>query len=219
MDYTPTTLLSDILDAHIDEAVLSLILLTQKHGFETVIRTVLEPCLEKTGEMWSTGSISLAQSYIAGKITEDFLDSAVNQGVYSRENENRSILILGNIEDDFHVLGRRMVASFARLHGWEIVDLGSDVQPRAFVDQAVEVGSPLIAVSAMMMATALNISGIREELEKRNLSGLIKLAVGGAIFRIRPELVEEVGGDGTAGSAMEAPALFDRLISDSGTIS
>jgi len=39
--------------------------------------------------------------------------------------------------------------------------------------------------------------------------------VGGAVFRLRPELVEELGGDGTAPNALQAPALFDRLLARS----
>jgi methanogenic corrinoid protein MtbC1 len=61
----------------------------------------------------------------------------------------------------------------------------------------------------------VNIRSVREELESRGLSGRIQLAVGGAVFRLRPELVEEVGGDGTAPSALQAPALFDRLLARS----
>jgi hypothetical protein len=48
-------------------------------------------------------------------------------------------------------------------------------------------------------------------LDDRDLQGRIKLAVGGAVFIMRPELVAEVGGDGTAISATAVPELFERL--------
>ncbi|MEI6877096.1 MAG: hypothetical protein WCL50_18435, partial [Spirochaetota bacterium] len=35
--------------------------------------------------------------------------------------------VIGNIEEDFHGLGRRLVASFLRTSGWEVHDLGNDV--------------------------------------------------------------------------------------------
>jgi methanogenic corrinoid protein MtbC1 len=44
---------------------------------------------------------------------------------------------MGNVEDDYHVLGRSMVVSFLRIKGWKVVDLGCDVGARDFVDQAV----------------------------------------------------------------------------------
>ena len=52
---------------------------------------------------------------------------------------------------------------------------------------------------------------IREEIDRRGLTGRIQLAVGGAVFQLRPELVAAFGGDGTAASAVEASALFQDL--------
>jgi methanogenic corrinoid protein MtbC1 len=63
----------------------------------------------------------------------------------------------------------------------------------------------------MMYTTAGNIRKVRHELDKRNLSGRIQLAVGGAVFKLRPELAAEVGGDGTASSCFKTPALFEEL--------
>ena len=63
----------------------------------------------------------------------------------------------------------------------------------------------------MMLTTAENILTIRKEIDRRGLTGKIKLAVGGAIFRIRPELVAELGGDGTASSAVDTPRLMAEL--------
>jgi methanogenic corrinoid protein MtbC1 len=63
----------------------------------------------------------------------------------------------------------------------------------------------------MMFTTAKNVEKISSALVKQNLSGTIKLAVGGAVFKLRPELVSQLGADGTADNAMDAPALFDAL--------
>jgi methanogenic corrinoid protein MtbC1 len=118
---------------------------------------------------------------------------------------------MGNTEDDYHVLGRSMVVSFLRIKGWKVVDLGCDVSARDFVDQAVKAGACVIGASAMMLTTARNIRGIREEIDRRGLADRIKLAVGGAVFRMRPELVVELGGEGTAANALDAPQLFEHL--------
>ena len=64
----------------------------------------------------------------------------------------------------------------------------------------------------MMHTTALNIRRLREEIDNRGLRDKIKLAAGGAAFIWRPELVQEVGADGTAQHALDVPRLFDRLL-------
>lgn len=121
------------------------------------------------------------------------------------------VAVLGNAEDDYHGLGRRLVSAFLRVGGWKVVDLGYDVLPEAFVDAALREGARVIGVSAMMLTNAKNILRVRKEIDRRGLSSSLKLAVGGAVFVMRPELVAEVGGDGSADTAMEAPALFERL--------
>ena len=204
------TLFDLVLKAEREGAVDMLVGHAASHGFQSAVSDVLEPVLERIGEEWFRERISLAQGYVAGKIAEDVLTAAA--AVRSDlQLDVKGPVVLGNIEDDFHSLGRKMVAVFLRAAGWKVVDLGNDVLPGEFVDQALTHGARVIGVSAMMLTTAENIRGLRDELDSRGLSGRIRLAVGGAVFKLRPELVDEVGGDGTVPSAIQAPALFDRL--------
>ena len=82
------------------------------------------------------------------------------------------------------------------------------------IDKAVETGAIIVGLSAMMYSTALNIKKVREELISRGLSKKIKVAVGGAIFGLRDNLVEVVEGDGTCRTALEAPALMEKLLEE-----
>ncbi|AJE04908.1 corrinoid-binding protein [Geobacter pickeringii] len=181
------------------------------HGYQSALSEVLEPLLREVGERWEREDISLAQSFVAGKVAEDILNKALAAAPAGTLREVRGTVVLGNIEDDYHSLGRRMVGTFLRAAGWGVIDLGNDVPAVEFVDRAVEAGARVIGVSAMMLVTARGIRAVREELDRRGLSGRIMLAVGGAIFKVRPELVAEVGGDGTAENAIAAPALMESL--------
>lgn len=178
---------------------------------ETMI-DVLEPVLEDIGAKWVEENISLAQGYVAGKVAEDLLLKVIEaeQGTVSKRVDKRPVVI-GNIEDDYHSLGRKLISIFLQTAGWQVHDLGSDVTAVEFVDKAVETGARVIGVSAMMYSTATNIRKVREELDRRNLSGKVMLAVGGAVFKLRPELKDEVGGDGTAANGFQVPKLFAEL--------
>jgi methanogenic corrinoid protein MtbC1 len=184
-----------------------------EHGHERLIKDVLDPTLILIGEEWSaSGTFSLAQVYIAAKVTEDVLTRIANMRKLPSEGRPpKGPVVIGNIEEDFHALGRRMVGTFLRAEGWIVHDLGNDVPATVFVDKACEVGARVIGVSAMMMTTARTIRRVRDEIDSRGLTGRIRLAVGGAVFCVCPDLVEEVGGDGTAPNALAAPDLFDRL--------
>ena len=190
-----------VLDAERERAVSMLLEFAGDRGFHAAVNDLLEPVLERVGEAWCRERISLAQGYVAGKIAEEVLLAAASSHGDLRLDVKGPV-VLGNVEDDYHSLGRKMVAVFLRAAGWKVIDMGND---------AVEHGARVIGVSAMMLTTAENIRAVRAELDARGLSGRIGLAVGGAVFKLRPELVHEVGGDGTVASAIQAPALFDRL--------
>ena len=203
-----------MLEAERERAVAMLLEFAAASGFQAAVGDVLEPVLERIGEAWCRERISLAQGYVAGKIAEDLLVAAASsQGDLMLDVKGP--VVIGNVEDDYHSLGRKMVSVFLRAAGWKVVDLGNDVLPSDFIDAALEHGARVIGVSAMMLTTAENIRAVRAELDARGLSGRIRLAVGGAVFKLRPELVREVGGDGSAPSAIQAPALFDRLWAES----
>ena len=205
-------LLAAIIEADRDSANAMLDQWAATRSYRAAILELLEPVLQEIGERWAHGELTLAHGYVASKIAEDILNKAVTSGEYTATGEeSRGPVIMGNIEDDFHTLGRKMVVTFLMASGWQVVDLGNDVTAKEFVDKAEEVGARIVGASAMMYTTAANIKKLREEIDRRGLTGKVQLAVGGAIFKLRQELVDEVGGDGTTDSAINAPKLFEEL--------
>ena len=187
--------------------------LADEHGYGAVIFEAIEPILATLGERLKRQEASLAQSYVASMIVDEVVrqyeDSSESHSVHALKRKGP--VVLGNIEDDCHPLGRKIIAAFLRVNNWDVCDLGIDVEARTFVDEAVRVGARVIGVSAMIYTTAENIRKVSQEINTRGLEKQIKLAVGGAVFRLRPELVEKVGADGTAPNAFSAIALFEQL--------
>ena len=174
---------------------------------------LLESVLTQVGKLWDKGAgVSLAHGYVAAKVAEDVLENiAASKPGGAAALASKGPVVLGNAEDDCHALGRKLVGTFLRTAGWKVIDLGNDVPAVDFVDKAIQVGAKVIGVSAMMYTNALNIVKVRKEIDRRGLAGCLQLAVGGAVFAFRPELVEEVGGDGTARNALGAPPLMEEL--------
>lgn len=196
-----------------DKAVQLLLEWSTQSTFKEVIFNILEPLLVSWGKLWMQGKLSLAHGYLSGKVAEElYLIASQSEEMMVADKQIKGTIVLGNIEDDFHPLGRNLVNIFSTAAGWNIIDLGNDVPAEIFIENAIKNQAEIIAVSAMMFTTAKNILKIRKELDSLSLSDKIKLAVGGAVFKLRPELVTDIGGDGTADNAIDAPALFDSLI-------
>ena len=207
------------------QALVQFMLAADRSGAQTVIdrafeanRTkqeilvdILDKAMHQMGEGWLREEYSLAQTFVAAKIAEDTLMRCMPEKSAGNSGVSKGKIVIGNIEDDFHSLGRKILASFLRATDWEVIDLGNDVLAQDFVDEALKHEACLIGVSAMMRSTALNIRKLREEIDRRGLQNKVRLAVGGAVFNWQPELLKEVGGDGTAQSAFNADELFSRL--------
>ncbi len=188
----------------------------EKYGYKKTLNEILEPVLIKMGEIWHKGiykdfRISLAHGYMAQKITEDFL-LGVPEEVLQNNKETKGTVVIGNIEEDYHSLGRKMIITFLKIESWNVIDMGNDVLANEFVDKAIENNAEIIGASSMMYSTAMNIKKLRKEIDNRGYKNKIMLAVGGAIFKLRPELVFEVGADGTAENAVDVPKLMEELL-------
>lgn len=209
--------LQQVIDAIINsdraEAIDLIVNWGEEHGYLSAVSDILEPTLLSINADYEAGKpVSLAHGYIIAKVAEEtFRRAAASPEENAGAPVSKGAVVIGNIEDDYHALGRKMVGSFLRVSGWDVHDLGNDVLAKDFVEAALKVDAKVIGVSAMMQTTALNIAQVREEIDSRGLKGRLQLAVGGAVFILRPALVEQVGGDGTARNALLAPKLFSEL--------
>ncbi len=97
------------------------------HSYELAATKILDPVLIHIGEMWENEEISLAQGYMAGKIAEDIMEKVTLQIKTQNASELKGTVVIGNIEDDFHALGRKLVGTFLRASDWKVYDLGNDV--------------------------------------------------------------------------------------------
>lgn len=184
-----------------------------KNSYAEAFKLIFEPVLHEIGNLWYENKLSLAQGYVTSLIAEEVFMSATKSDEFKEKEPLPShIAVIGNIEDDYHSLGRKLIKVFLEIDGWKVIDLGNDVFAEDFVNAAVENNAKVIGISAMMFTTAKNIIKVREEIEKRKLTGKVQLAVGGAIFKLRESLCKEVGGDGTAYNAIEAQNLFKDLL-------
>lgn len=184
----------------------------QINGYENVLIHVLEPVLEELGNMWTVQKgVSFAQVYVSATIAEDIIMKVLHNRSVNVSPSYKGTLVLGNIEDDFHSLGRKLVGIFLMSAGWQVIDLGNDVTPKEFVDTAVAHNAKIIIASAMMYTTAQNIKKLRSEIDTRGYKDDIKLAVGGAVFNLRKELWLEVGADGTSRNAIDVGELIEKL--------
>jgi methanogenic corrinoid protein MtbC1 len=173
-----------------------------------MIEQLIVPALERIGDQWEQGELSLAQVYMSGRICEEIVDTLLPPAKLQRISQPPvAIAVL----EDYHLLGKRMVYSSLRASGYEIKDFGR-VDVETLVANVVEGRIAVLLISVLMLPSALRIKEVRRQLE---LAGQHpKIIVGGAPFRFDEQLWQMVGADAMGKTAVDAVAQISRLLKD-----
>lgn len=181
---------------------------------EDVVFKIVVPAIEMM--MKSIGEnqgVSLAQHFMSAQIASEVVDEMVPQ--FTKAPEIVGKVVIGTSQGDFHGLGKRIVSGCLKAMMVEVVDLGLNVAPERFVDEAIANNAQIIAISSMMVHTATGENGcskVRQILKERGIESQIKIAVGGAPYRFDPLLYLTVGADAWAENGITAARVVKDLI-------
>ena len=122
----------------------------------------------------------------------------------------RGKVVLGTVKGDLHDIGKNLVGILLKGAGFEVIDLGHDVSPEAFVDAALREGAPLIGLSALLTTTMPRMREVVELLKQRGLAGRVRTIVGGA--PVSDAFAREIGADDYACDAARAVERVKALL-------
>lgn len=108
-------------------------------------------------------------------------------------NEPLGKAVVGTVKGDLHDIGKNLVIMMMKGAGFEIYDLGTDVDAATFVDKAEEVGADVIGMSALLTTTMPNMKEVIDVLKERGLREKYIVMVGGA--PVNEQFAEEIGAD------------------------
>ena len=181
---------------------------------EEVIFTIVIPCMEKMiGGMMTDSLVTLSQHFLASQIAEEVADTLIPR--FKTAPEMQGHIVIGTSFGDFHGLGKKIVSGCLRAKMFQVTDVGINVRPERFVEEALAVGAQVIGISSMMVHTAVGEHGprrVRELLREQGLEDRIRIVVGGAPYRFHDTLYREVGADAWGVTAIEGADVIARLI-------
>ncbi|SHH74498.1 corrinoid protein [Desulfosporosinus lacus] len=119
-------------------------------------------------------------------------------------------VVIGTVKGDLHDIGKKLVVMMMESAGFEIIDLGVDIDPAAFVKAVKEHSPQAIGLSALLTTTMLSMKDTIEALKEEGLRDSVKVVIGGA--PISQSFADEIGADGYAADAASATELCRRII-------
>ncbi|MBW1844839.1 MAG: corrinoid protein [Deltaproteobacteria bacterium] len=120
----------------------------------------------------------------------------------------RGTVIVGTVKGDLHDIGKNLVGMMLEGAGFTVVDLGVDVEPKAFLDAAGENQAELVAMSALLTTTMPVMAQCIEQFKEANMGA--RILVGGA--PVNQDFAIKISADGYSSDAPGAVELAKNLV-------
>ena len=167
------------------------------------------PGIQALGQLFKDGQAYLPEILISCR--------AMNRGVELLKPQlakvampNKGKVVIGTVEGDMHDIGKNLVKLMLESNGFQVEDLGADITPDVFVSAVQDTGADIVAMSALLTMTMVEMPGVIKALEEAGLKNKVKVLIGGA--PITREYADQIGAEGFADDCASAVDEAARLM-------
>jgi methanogenic corrinoid protein MtbC1 len=212
----PAEILNEIVQAiselHNLEKLRDLIGQALSQGFSAteIIENGIRKGLEDVGEKFEKGEYFLAELLFAAELVQECFE-VLKPHLKSTEVRKKGAVVLGTVRGDVHDIGKNIFKMLAEAEGFEVHDLGVDVEPEKFIKKVKETSAKILGLSALLTTTMGEMKTVIDELVKAGLRDKVKVLLGGN--PVTKEFAMEIGADYAAMNAVEGIDACKRWVS------
>lgn len=186
-----------------DEAVASLVqkALDQGHKPAEVLQGGLIAGMDQVGRDFKAGDLFVPEVLIAARAMHAGM-GVLRPLLAESDAPSAGKYVIGTVKGDLHDIGKNLVKMMLEGAGFETVDLGTDVEPAAFVAAVREHKPSMVGMSALLTTTMVQMRATVEALVEAGLREQVKIMVGGA--PVTEAFAKEIGADAYAPDAASA---------------
>lgn len=119
-------------------------------------------------------------------------------------------VVLGTVKGDLHDIGKNLVGMMCEGAGFEVINLGFNVEPEEFVKAIKEHQPDVVGMSALLTTTMRAMGHTIKAIEEAGLRDQVKIMVGGA--PVDAEFGERIGADGYGSNAVHGSEVAQQLV-------
>ena len=172
-----------------------------------ILNAGLIEAMNEVGKRFSEGSFYLPEMIMAANAMKAGVE-VLKPHLGESGTLQHGTIVLGTVKDDMHDIGKNLVGIMMESAGFNVVDLGVDVEGERFVAEAQKNGADLIGISALLTTTMENLEDI-VGIIKKDLKD-IPVIVGGA--PVTQAFADQILADGYAKDAGEAVTVSRSLM-------
>lgn len=174
-----------------------------------IVNNILIPALDKIGADFEKGTIFLPQLIMSAAVAQSAFEEIRKAMVLgNKQPESKGKIVMATVKGDVHDIGKNIVKVLLENYGYDVIDLGKDVEYQAVVDAIKENDAKLVGLSALMTTTLVSMKETIELIHKNNLD--CKIFVGGAV--LTPEYAKEIHADFYAKDAKESVDIAKKIL-------
>lgn len=201
-----------IIDAD-EDAVISVLEEAEAEGVTAVdlLKDGFAKGMEKLGDAFAEGEVFLPELIMSAEVMK-IVTEKVDEELKANQKEaaKKGTVVIGTVKDDVHDIGKSICVSMLRASGFEVHDLGKDVEPQKFVDKARELDADIIGSSALLTTTMEHQKEIIEILDKEGCRDKYITMVGGA--PVSQQWADKIGADAFTIDAMACCKKAEELV-------
>ncbi len=182
-------------------------LLKTEAGLEIVNREII-PALNTVGKGFEEKTVYLPQLLMSAEAAKSAFEVIKASMTGKEKSVGKGAIVIATVHGDIHDIGKNILKLLLENYGFDVVDLGKDVESEKIVEKAVELHAPLVGLSALMTTTVPAMEETIKQLKQR--APWCKTVVGGAV--LTQEYADKIGADKYAKDAMEGVRYAEAVI-------
>ncbi|TXT63203.1 MAG: Dimethylamine corrinoid protein [Promethearchaeota archaeon] len=165
--------------------------------------------MDEVGRRYEEKEYYLTELVLAGETMKEAFKVLQPALAASDKAESKTKVILATVKGDNHDIGKNILGSLLLSSGFEIHDLGMDVDEKQIIEKVKDTGASIVALSSLLTMTVEQIQVVHEALKEEGLRDQVKLIVGGA--PLNNDLATKLGADDFAEDAVEGVKHIKQL--------
>lgn len=174
----------------------------------TIVDTMLIPAINEVGNLFDKQIYFLPQLIGSAETMKTAIDYLEPMLQSNQSDKKLGTIVIATVEGDIHDIGKNLVALMLKNYGFDVIDLGKDVSCDKIIDTAKDKDADIIALSALMTTTMLEMKKVVRANKEAGLKA--KVIIGGAV--ITQSYADEIEADGYSTDAQDAVRLVKRLM-------
>jgi len=176
---------------------------------DSILKDGLVAAMGEVGRLFENGEYFVPEMLIAARAMQAGL-KLLKPGLADTGIKAVGRVVIGTVSGDLHDIGKNLVGMMLEGAGFEVIDLGTDVKPEAYISAVREHKPNIMAMSALLTTTMPNMEATIKALEGAGLRKQVKVIIGGA--PVTEEYAKKIGADGSADDASAASRLATKLM-------